>query len=158
MKHILFVCTGNIFRSMIAEYALRQAAGADAAYAFASAGTEAKAQEMDGLVRQLLERRGVDPSAHRQRRLTPEIFAAADLVVAIGLDHAEYIKEHHGHEAPLFNQVARGERRPILDTWEAVPDYADNAPARRAHIRRVADHIFDAAPGFLAGLARLACT
>lgn len=155
MKHILFVCTGNIFRSMIAEYALHQAAGADSAHTFASAGTEAKAQEMDGLVRTLLEERGIDPSAHRQRRLTPGIFAAADLVVAIGLDHAEYIKEYYGYEAPLFNQVARGEHRPILDTWEAVPDCAYNAPARRAHIRRVMDHIFDAAPDFLAGLARL---
>jgi len=147
MKQILFVCTGNIFRSMIAEYALRQAAGAP--YDFASAGTEAKAQEMDGLVRRLLEERGIDPSGHRQRRLTPEIFSAADLVVAIGLDHAAYIEENHGHKALLFNQIACGERRPILDTWEAVPDYADNATERRAHIGRVVDHICGAAPAFL---------
>ena len=77
------------------------------------------------------------------------------LVVAIGLDHAAYIEEHYEHGALLFNQIARGERRPILDTWEAVPDYADNATARRAHIRRVVDHIFEAAPEFLAGLTRL---
>lgn len=154
MKHILFVCTGNIFRSMIAEYALRQAAGANSPYAFASAGIEAKAQKMDSLVRQLLEGRGIDPSGHRQRRITPENFADADLVVAIGLDHAAYIEEQYGHEALLFNQIAHGERRPILDTWEAVPDYADNATGRRAHIRTVVDHIFDAAPEFLAGLAR----
>ena len=41
MNHILFVCTGNIFRSMIAEHALRYTAGTTSDYSFSSAGTEA---------------------------------------------------------------------------------------------------------------------
>jgi protein-tyrosine-phosphatase len=35
MKEILFVCTGNIFRSMIAENALRHTAGSASSYRFA---------------------------------------------------------------------------------------------------------------------------
>jgi protein-tyrosine phosphatase len=152
MKHILFVCTGNIFRSMIAEYALSQAAGTDSPYVFSSAGTEAKAQKMDSLVHQLLHQSGLKPNGHQQRRLTPEIFTHADLIVSIGLDHAAYIQEHFGHEAVLFNQIAYGQRQPILDTWEAVPDFADNNQARQAHIRQVVAHISDAAPDFLSNL------
>ena len=84
----------------------------------------------------------------------PNWLTLPSLVVAIGLDHAAYIEEQYGHAALLFNQIACGERRPILDTWEAVPDYADSASARRVHICNVVDHIFGAAPDFLAGLAR----
>ncbi|TMH71623.1 MAG: low molecular weight phosphotyrosine protein phosphatase, partial [Betaproteobacteria bacterium] len=35
---VLFVCTGNIFRSLTAEYALRRELGAQSAVAVASAG------------------------------------------------------------------------------------------------------------------------
>ncbi len=150
MPHILFVCTGNIFRSMIAENALRHAAGSDAPYIFSSAGTEAKTQVMVDIVREGLLKRGIDPTGHVQRRLTTELLDSADGVVAMGLDHAEFIKTHFQREVKLFNEVAYGRREAILDTWEAVPDYAVNPLARDAHINRVVDHICTAAIPFLA--------
>lgn len=152
MKEILFVCTGNIFRSMIAENALRHAAGSAAPYRFASAGTEANAQDMVDLVRDGLLARGIDPSGHQQRKLMPALFAKADLVIAIGFDHAAFIKEHYKTEVPLFNEVAHGRREAILDTWEAVPDYAENRTDRDAHIQHVLAHICDSAAPLLDNL------
>ena len=67
MTEILFVCTGNIFRSMIAENALRVKAGSDTSYCFASAGTEAKKQDMVDLVFDGLLERGIDPSGQPNR-------------------------------------------------------------------------------------------
>jgi protein-tyrosine phosphatase len=152
MKEILFVCTGNIFRSMIAENALRHAAGSTSLYRFASAGTEANPQEMVDLVRDGLLARGIDPTEHKQRKLTPALFNAADLVIAIGFDHATFIKEHFQKEVALFNEVAHGRREAILDTWEAVPDYAENRTDRDAHIQQVLTHICDSAPLLLYNL------
>lgn len=149
MNHILFVCTGNIFRSMIAEHALRYTAGATSDYSFSSAGTEAKAQPMVDIVHQGLNARGIDPSEHVQRRLTPELFDGADLVVAIGLDHVAFIEETYKETPVLFDEVAYGRRQAILDTWEAVPDHETNAEARDAHIRSVLNHIWDGATPFL---------
>ena len=152
MKEILFVCTGNIFRSMIAENALRHTAGSASSYRFASVGTEANPQEMVDLVRDGLLARGINPTGHKQRKLTPALFNAADLVIAIGFDHASFIKEHYHTEVPLFNEVAHGRREAILDTWEAVPDYAENRADRDAHIQQVLHHICDSAAPLLAHL------
>jgi protein-tyrosine phosphatase len=149
MKEILFVCTGNIFRSMIAERALRHAAGSGLLYRFASAGTQATPQGMTDLVRDGLLERAIDPTEHRQRKLTPEIIGAVDLAVAIGCDHAAFIDQHYSLKVPLFNEIAHGRREAILDTWEAVPDYAENAVARNLHIHQVIAHICDSAPRFL---------
>ena len=149
MSHILFVCTGNIFRSMIAEYALRYTAGPTADYSFSSAGTEAKVQPMVEIVRQGLNARGIDPSGHVQRRLTPELFNGANLVVAMGLDHVAFIEEMYKKTPVLFDEVAYGRRQAILDTWEAVQDHETNAEARDAHIRSVLNHIWGGATPFL---------
>jgi len=152
MTEILFVCTGNIFRSMIAEKALRHAAGNDSPYRFSSAGTEANPQKMVDIVRDGLLARGIDPTGHKQRKLTPALFNAADLVIAIGFDHVAFLKEHHSSEVVLFNEVAHGCREAILDTWEAVPDYAENSKDRNAHIHQVLDHICESAAPLLANL------
>jgi len=149
MNHILFVCTGNIFRSMIAEHVLRHAAGPSADYSFRSAGTEAKAQPMVDIVQQGLKARGIDPSGHVQRRLTPELFSGADLVVAMGLDHVAFIEATYKKTPVLFDEVAYGQRQAILDTWETVPDHETNTKARDAHIRSVLNHVWGGTEPFL---------
>jgi protein-tyrosine phosphatase len=83
MKSILFVCTDNIFRSMIAEYALKAVLGPQPAFQVSSAGTEAKPQAMAPEVITRLLYYGLAPTAHRQRRVTQEMLHQADLVVAI---------------------------------------------------------------------------
>ena len=152
MKSILFVCTGNIFRSMIAEYALKQVLGADPPYLVESAGTEATPQVMVPLLLNSLSQRGIDPTKHRQRRITRELFDRTDLVVAMGLDHREFFTQNFGQQVPLFNEISHRRAESVLDTNEAIPDYATNPEARDEHIRRVVDHICDSIPGFVTRL------
>jgi protein-tyrosine phosphatase len=153
-KTILFICTGNIFRSMTAEYALRAALGGNPRYAVGSAGTEALPQVMASEVRERLLRRGIDPGSHRQRKLSAELLAAAHLPVAMGLDHREYVKQHFGKDLVLFNQVCFGREEGLLDTWEAVPDFERNAQARRDYIAWVVDYLCSAMPEFIANMDR----
>ena len=148
MKAILFVCTGNIFRSMIAEYALKKEL--DAGYEVTSAGTEAAPQAIVPLVLECLARHGIDPTAHRQRRITDAMLNGADLKVAMGADHQTFLTREFGAQVPLFNEVAHGLAEPVLDTNEAVPDYETNPQARDAHIRWVVDHICTSMPVFIA--------
>ena len=52
MAHsIIFVCTGNIFRSMVAEYAVREQIGSPHQYRVESAGIEAKPQTIHPVIR-----------------------------------------------------------------------------------------------------------
>ncbi len=154
MKAILFVCTGNIFRSMSAEYALKAALGPQPPYRVSSAGIEAEPQAMSPHVRERLGRRGIDPTDHRQRRVTAEMLHEADVVVAMGLDHQAYLKAQFGREVWLFNQICFGTAAPVLDVWEAVPNEQRNPAARQAYIYAVVDYICDAMPHFIGNVER----
>ena len=131
MRSILFVCTGNVFRSMIAEFALKAALGPGPRYHVSSAGALAVPQEIWAFVRDRLRARGIDPTDHRPRRLTPEILDAADLVIAMGLDHRDHIKECFEKDAVLFNQLCCGKEESVLDIFEAVPDWRTNERTRQ---------------------------
>ncbi len=50
MTSILFVCSGNIFRSLVAEYALKAQLGSRVGYLIGSAGIEALPQEIHPVV------------------------------------------------------------------------------------------------------------
>jgi protein-tyrosine phosphatase len=149
MKSILFVCTGNIFRSMTAEYALKAALGPQPFYRVSSAGTEANFQVMASEVRARLAQRGLDASAHQQRRVTAAMLAEADVVVAMGLDHRHYLREKFGREAWLFNQICSGHEEPVLDVWEAMPQEQHDPAVRQAYIYAVIDHVCEAMPLFI---------
>ncbi len=75
---VLFVCTGNIFRSLTAEYALRDVLGARRDIIVASAGTEDYPYEVRPLVRDYLLTRGFDVSGHRRRTLTQQHAGGGD--------------------------------------------------------------------------------
>jgi protein-tyrosine phosphatase len=139
---------------MTAEYALKAALGLRSAYRVSSAGTEAKFQAMSPHVRRRLALHGLDPTAHRQRRLTAEMLTEADVVVAMGLDHRRYLQERFGRKAWLFNQICYGTEAPVLDVWEAVPNEQYDSTAEQAYIYTVVDYICEAAPHFIENVSR----
>jgi protein-tyrosine phosphatase len=88
---VLFVCTGNICRSAIAEQVFRARYGSDSV-AFASAGTGALVgARMPDQAAEISYRLGGDPSAHSGQQLTREFVAAADIVIALTREHRREI-------------------------------------------------------------------
>jgi protein-tyrosine phosphatase len=153
MPHsILFVCTGNIFRSMVAEYAVRAQVGPESRYLIESAGITAKPQTIHPVIRARLTQKGADPSAHIQQMLTQNVIDRMDLIIAMGEDHREFIQREFGRTAPLFNQVSCGQETPILDLHEALPDWERDLGQARNYIESVIDHIWNAAPALVARL------
>ena len=97
--NVLFVCTGNTCRSPLAESLARAAAGRRgiADFAVSSAGTDAwdgspasDAALLVGMERQL------DLGAHRSRKLTRDIVAAADLIFVMAPNHLEVVRQLGG--------------------------------------------------------------
>jgi len=153
MTHsILFVCTGNVFRSMVAEYAVRAQIRGHHQYLIESAGIEAKPQTVHPIIRARLIQKGADPSAHVQRTLTRELVERIDLIIAMGENHRAFVQQHFGLTAPLFNEVSFGQAAPILDLHEALPDWEKDLPRARDYVESVIDHIWDAAPALVARL------
>ena len=70
LQSVLFVCTGNIFRSVTAEYALKARLGSDMSHVISSAGIDVKPQSMHAWVQARLREKGADLTTHIPRRLT----------------------------------------------------------------------------------------
>ncbi len=146
VQSILFVCTGNVFRSMAAEYALRAHLGHQSPYRVQSAGIEAKPKAIHPVISNRLIRKGINTSAHIPRLLTKELVKKNDLIIAMGLGHREFIQERFGVKVPLFNEVSLGQETPILDLHEAIPDWERDIDEARAYVEAVIDHICEAIP------------
>ncbi|MCX5724998.1 MAG: hypothetical protein NTX84_10915 [Nitrospirae bacterium] len=152
MHSVLFVCTANIFRSVTAEYALKVRLGSHRSCVVSSAGIHVTPQPMHDWVAARLREKGADPTTHVQRQLTGELVEAADLIVAMGRDHQDFIREQFGREAPLFNQVCLGQDKPILDLHEVMPEWAADPEQARAYVWSVMDAIWVTAPAILSRL------
>lgn len=146
MADVLFVCTGNIFRSLTAEYALRRELGADSRLVVASAGTEDYPYVVRPNVREYLLSKGLDVSAHRRRTLTPEILRSANQVVAMSLDHQRFMAERFAYRAPVFLEACGGACEALPDIEDVVHDYKTNPAAVDAHVRMTIDRIIEAVP------------
>lgn len=88
MKRILFVCHGNICRSPMAEYVMKdmvKKAGMESAFEIASAATsdEESGSGVYPPVKRLLEEAGIDCLSHRARQMTKTDFKHYDLIVAM---------------------------------------------------------------------------
>ncbi|MBA2252693.1 MAG: hypothetical protein H0W13_08320 [Nitrospirales bacterium] len=152
MTSILFICSGNIFRSMVAEYALKSLLGPSSPYIVGSAGTEALPQHIHPLIRERLLVRGSDPSNHIQRKLTQELLNGVTLPVAMGLNHRDCIRQNFNRDVRLFNEICFQKCEPILDLHEAIPDWQVNLEASRDYVLSVIDYIWRTMPIFLASL------
>ena len=148
MKSVLFICTGNIFRSMVAEHALKAQMAPGDALIVESAGTHPYPMAIYDAVRERLIERGIDPSGHSQRKLTQEMLDDAGLPVAMSLDHQTFVRDQYGREIPLFNRVCYGRDEPVLDLGESLTDGENDAAAAEAYVRQMVDTIWEAMPRF----------
>ena len=149
---VLFVCTGNVFRSKTAEFACRRAHALSGgpAVAFASAGTKASANSKAWpYVGEHLERIKLDTSGHVPRLLEEAIFSGATLAVSMNHDHQAWIAERFSIKSPLFMEIATGEPQAMPDACDLFSlDDLDSDGARK-HIADTIDRIVDQASPFI---------
>jgi protein-tyrosine phosphatase len=85
---IMFVCTGNICRSPVAERLLTARLSGAVDLTVSSAGSRALVgHPIDEPSALALRERGVDPRGHRARRLHPELIHGADLILTASAEH-----------------------------------------------------------------------
>ena len=90
MTRVLFVCTGNVHRSVLAERLLAARLPSGSAVRPESAGTEAWPRPgMESSTRAVLEKLGGDGSGFAARPLTAQLVAGAALVLGLAREHRE---------------------------------------------------------------------
>lgn len=138
-RRVLFVCTGNICRSPMAETVLRavlERRGLAGLARVDSAGTAAEiGWAMDVRAIEALERRGYVAHDHRARQVERSLVGAGDLVVALDRGHLAYLRRlvaRAGLEVDLrlLRSFAAGADRGGLDVpdpyYGGPADYDDN--------------------------------
>jgi protein-tyrosine phosphatase len=155
MRRVLFVCTGNIFRSLTAEHALRQALQGRSDVHISSAGTVDYPHVVRANVRDYLLAKGFDVSRHQRRTLTDAMLKEADLVIAMSTDHASYLRDRFGHAPVLFLEACGEAAAALPDIEEVVLDYQTNPAAVDAHVRATIDRIVSLIPTLATRLDRL---
>ena len=152
---ILFVCTGNIFRSLTAEYALRHALRRlpdERAHQIVveSAGTEDYPHVVAPMVGEYLLSKGLDVRAHRRRTLTAQMLAPPTRVIAMSTEHCAALREQFDYrDAPLFSVACGLPEAPLPDVDEAVADHYNDPEGTRAHVHATIDRIIAWTPGLV---------
>ena len=147
MHRVLFVCTGNIFRSLTAEYALRQVLGTRSDITVASAGTEDFPHVVNPHVKDYLLTRGLNVSRHCRRTLTAQILQEPGPVIAMSTEHRSLLAERFNRRGvPLFTEACGIPGEPLPDVDEAVRDHKTNPIAVGMHIRMIIDRIIELTP------------
>ena len=89
---MLFVCTGNVCRSPVAERYLRFRLGPEGTVQASSAGLRAyPGQPMDAFSAQALRALGGDDRGHAARRLDTGMVLAADLILGATVEHRDAV-------------------------------------------------------------------
>ncbi len=154
-RKVLFVCTGNIFRSFSAEALLKHYLKDHKikGWEVFSAGTRAEKQPVDKEVLASLKTLGVKNLDHKQHKLNKAMLKKYDLVIAMSEDHAEFIKKEFGYaHAVLFNELVKDEHSSVLDIEDEVKDYATNRIAVESMIGRTVKYIHDNIPKLITGI------
>src|ERR1017187_3666369 len=100
MKTILFVCTGNVCRSPMAEGIFRQAVQGRGEYRALSAGLgAAEGQPPSAYAVQAVKELGIDISGERSHMLTAELVQQADYIFGMTHSHLDTV-------AMLYPQAA----------------------------------------------------
>lgn len=94
-RRIVFVCTGNICRSAMAEHLLRHwAKTRGLALEASSCGIAAESwYEIPAAAQRLLAAEGLPPFTHKARLATRETLREADLILAMSQEHLDHIVE-----------------------------------------------------------------
>jgi len=114
---ILFVCTDNYTRSVIAELCTKQylKENNNNAIKVASCGIRANSDisKYSNIHFHIMDELGIDTSTFKRTQLTETSFEEFDVIIGMSELHKDYIKQQYNRNILLFNEVFNGQQTPV---------------------------------------------
>ncbi|OVE75315.1 hypothetical protein BVX97_05050 [bacterium E08(2017)] len=149
-NHVVFVCTGNICRSPMAEYMLRESLGEHSNCQVSSAGVMTGfGAPASTLGVHVMSEIGLDASQHRSMPLTDEVVDRASVIVVMTQGHADQVEQMFPHAKEKIFLLSS------FDDNAQYKDVADPIGSTVEVYRSVRDQISNAMPGLVSFLKEL---
>jgi histidine triad (HIT) family protein len=148
-RSILFVCTGNVFRSKSANLAFNQYLKDNNIknWKVDSAGTIANREESSFKTIDTLHKFGIKNTKHKQKKLTKKMLDEYDIIVAMADYHQNFIKkEFNYNQVILFNELALHKNTSVWDINDVVKNRTNNEKAVQKHIEKTIKYIVEQIP------------
>lgn len=147
---VLFVCTGNVFRSMTAEKCMNHYIKKNGIKNIRadSAGTKTSPQSPQPATIERLGFYGIN-FEHRYKKLTQELLDRSDVVIAMNIDHRDFIIKNFKVKPYLFNELAYGKKEGVLDFHEFhtnIKELANQEEIIKEYAYYVVDYIHSSIP------------
>jgi protein-tyrosine phosphatase len=115
--NILFVCTDNFTRSIIAEFCMRDYLRRNKITSInvASAGIRASSDisKYSQVHFKIMEQMNIDTNEFMRTQFNEELFEQYDVIIGMSELHREYIMQEFNKEIPLFNEIYYGKSTPV---------------------------------------------
>lgn len=141
---IVFVCTGNVCRSPMAEFMMRRKLGPSSDWTVASAGVNAvSGMSASRNAVTVLRELGVDLTPHRSRQLARDLVDAASIIVVMTAAHRDQVQMLFRHAREKIFLLRSFD--PAADS----EDLEDPIGADEETYRQISDAIESALPGLM---------
>lgn len=125
MVKVLFVCSGNVFRSMSAKHCFEKyVKDKNIKNVFVdSAGISFSSLKKDSIrveVVNQLKYFDIDVKNHKPKNISKVNLKKFDLIVSMGYNHQQFLKDKYNIKSHLFNQICYGVNYPVYDNCEIL--------------------------------------
>lgn len=152
MKRVMFVCTGNVFRSMIAEKCLKDYLKKNKIYDLKidSSGISDSKGNVNKFTFDALKKLKIN-SFHKPKKITENLIKKSDLIISMGKNHRQFLIQNFGVNSFLFNELAYRKSTGIMDIEEKYKlwnSFSENEKKekQREYIPLIVNHIYFGTP------------
>jgi protein-tyrosine phosphatase len=117
LMNIMFVCTDNFTRSVIAEFCMKDFLRRNnkTSIKVASSGIRANSDisKYSNIHFYIMNELNIDITDFKRTLFDEKYFKEYDIIIAMSELHRDYIKEQYNREIPLFNEVYNGQKTAV---------------------------------------------